>query len=93
MKTLTLTAGQDESFTATFKNGDGTPMDLVGYTVALNNRRGTIPANVTVGTGGAVAVSMTAAQTSKMRSSPRVFFLLSNGSGVSLLGPFKIEVV
>lgn len=93
METLTIISGQDESFTATFKNGDGTPMDLSGYTVTLDNRRGTIPATVTVGSGGAVTVSMTAAQTSEMRSNPRVFFRLSNGSTVSLLGPFKIEVV
>ncbi len=92
METLTLIAGQDESFTATFKNGDGTPMDLAGYTVTLDNRRGTIPANVTIGSNGVVTVSLTAAQTSVMRSNSRVFFRLSNGSAVSLLGPFKIEV-
>ncbi len=93
METLTLIAGQDESFTASFKNGDGTSMDLSGYAVTLDNRRGTIPATVTVGSNGVVTVSLTAAQTSEMRSIARVFFRLSNGSTVSLLGPFKIEVV
>ena len=91
METLTLTNGQTEQFTATFRNGDGTTMDLAGYTVTLEGRQN-IPCTVSVGSGGVATFSFTALQTAAMRSVPRASFKLTNGSDVKFVGPFRIEM-
>jgi hypothetical protein len=87
---LNIVAGQTERFTATFKNEDGTPIDLTGATVTLESDGEAIANTPTItdAANGVVDVLIDAATTATITRRERVRFKRVMAGGDIALEPW-----